>query len=191
MNLFALSQRIRELRRQRGMTLEQLANATSLTQSLLSKVENFRVTPSLPALGRIAAALGIPLSALVEGLDSSQPFVIIRRRERLRVERDRPRSSIDYYALAQERPAKSMNPFILHVPPGEPRKEPLPHEGEEFLLVLQGRVQLEYEDNRYTLESGDGAYFDASQPHRLINPAESAAEVLCVFSDPGASTAEI
>lgn len=182
MNLFALSQRIRDLRRQHGFTLEKLASATGLTQSNLSKVENFRVTPSLPALGRIAAALGITVSDLLDGLDARPGIVVVRKQDRQPVERDRPHSAIRYYALASERRAKSMDPFLLKVPPGEPRKEALPHEGEEFLMVLKGKIELEYDGKRHALRNGDCAYFDAARDHRILNPSTTEAEVLCVFS---------
>lgn len=181
MNLVFLAQRIQELRRRRGLTLEQLAERTDLTQSVLSKVENFRVTPSLAALGRISSALGVTLSDLVSGIDEKRPLVIVPKRERQTVERDRPRSDIVYRALAHTQTAKLMEPLLLEVPPGEPRKEALPHEGEEFIMVVKGTVELEYGETRHRLSPGDCAYLDATEKHRLLNPGRATAEVLCVF----------
>ena len=182
MNLVFLAQRIRELRRKRGLTLEQLAERTQLTQSVLSKVENFRVTPSLPALSRIAGALGVTMADLVTGLGEKPRLVIVPRADRNVVERDRPRSDIVYYSLAACNHPKLMEPLLLEVPPGEPRKEALPHEGEEFIMVLRGTVDLEYGQERHRLGPGDCAYLDAAEPHRLLNPGETSASVLCVFS---------
>src|SRR5690625_7040693 len=82
MNLVFLAQRIREIRKKRILTLEQLAERSQLTQSVLSKVENSRVTPSLSALSRIAAALGVTLSELVEGIDEERPMTVMRHGER-------------------------------------------------------------------------------------------------------------
>jgi len=182
MNLVFLAQRIREIRHKRGLTLEQLAERTRLTQSVLSKVENFRVTPSLQALSRIATALGVTMADLVTGLGEKPQLVIVPRDQRQVVERDRPRSSIVYQALAASRHAKLMEPLLLEVPPGEPRKEALPHEGEEFIMVLEGTVDLEYGDETHRLAAGDCAYLDAVEPHRLLNPGDTKASVLCVFS---------
>ena len=182
MNLVFLAQRIREIRRKRGMTLEQLAERTQLTQSVLSKVENFRVTPSLPALSRIAGALGVTMADLVTGIGEKPRLVIVPSADRHVVERDRPRSDIVYYSLAACHHAKLMEPLLLDVPPGEPRKEALPHEGEEFIMVMKGTVELEYGGQRHRLSQGDCAYLDAAEPHRLINPGKTNASVLCVFS---------
>ena len=69
MNLIQLSQRLRSFRVQRGYTLEQVSEMTGLTRGVLSKVENFRVTPSLATLSKMAQAFGITMSELFEGLD--------------------------------------------------------------------------------------------------------------------------
>jgi len=130
MNLVELAQRIKARRIERMMTLNQMAQRSRLTRSMLSKVQNFRVTPSLEALSRIAQCLRIPLSELLDGLDEKQPQLAhIRKHERLEVERDRPVSKIVYHDLAHKRSDKIMAPIALQVPPGEPRKERLAHEG--------------------------------------------------------------
>ena len=79
MNLIQLAQRIRSARTDRQLTLEQLAERTGLTKSVLSKFENFRVTPSLGALGNIAEALGVTMSELLDGVDERPSMVVVRR----------------------------------------------------------------------------------------------------------------
>lgn len=181
MNLVELAQRIRKLRLDRRMTLEQVASKTALTRSWLSKVENFRVTPSLQALGEIAAALGVPVSHLVEGLDAKPQLVLIRKHDRLVVERDGAHSNIRYESLAYKRASRAMDPFLLTVQARDISREPLSHEGEEFLLVVSGRIDMKYGEDSHTLETGDSLYFDGSTRHCLLNPYASPAEVLCVF----------
>jgi len=160
MNLMQLAQRIRDARQRRDMTLEQLASEAGLTRSFLSRVENFRATPSLPALVQIARSLGVTVAELVEGLDDRPSVVVIRSDERQRFERDRPHSKIEYYALAAKRPAKNMEPFLLVVPPGIARSQKHAHEPEEFLMVLEGKLDCEYGDQTYRLEEGDCLYAD-------------------------------
>jgi len=181
MNLVELGQKIRALRIERGMTLDDVVSKSGLTRSWLSKVENFRVTPSLPALGEIAKALGVKVSSLLEDLDSRPDFVIVKSGDGLRVSRDSEASSIVYESLAHERPDRTMDPFVLIVPPGGGRSKSLSHDGEEFLRVLSGKVQFFYGEGVHELAAGDSLYFDAVTPHRLENPGPKPAQVLCVF----------
>ncbi len=181
MNLIELAQRIKARRRELELTLEQVASRTGLTRSVLSKVENFRVTPSLPALGRIADALEVTLAGLLKGLDKKPQLVVVHKGEGVRIDRDRPNSKIVYESLAHERYTKTMEPLLLSVPGGTARKEALAHEGEEFLMVLSGSVDLQYGQEVQRLRAGDTAYFDAHVEHRLINRNKRPAKVLCVF----------
>jgi transcriptional regulator with XRE-family HTH domain len=180
MNLVELAQRLKTLRLEKRLTLEEVADRTGLTRSWLSKVENFRVTPSLPALGQISRALGIPIDELVRGLDERPEMVVVRQNERKRIERDH-NTQTTYDSLAYKRVNRRMDPFILTVPPGDVDRDALPHEGEEFLLVLSGQVDFEYNGELYRLENGDSLYFDANVKHRLRNGYKKPAQVLCVF----------
>ncbi len=183
MNLVELAQRIKARRLERKLTLEQAASTAGQTRSWLSKVENFRLTPSLPALARVANALGVTMSELVEGLDRRPQIAIIRKSERELVERDRPNSKIRYESLGHKRPSRVMDPFVLTVPPGETGRQAMAHEGEEFLIVMEGTVDLEYNEDIHSLSAGDSAYFDAKVRHRLINRGKKRATVLCVFHE--------
>ncbi len=188
MNLIGLAQRIKAQRRDLGLTLEQVASRTGLTRSVLSKVENFRVTPSLPALGKIAGALGLTVADLVTGLEERPQLIVVRKGQGSQIERDRPNSEIVYESLAFQRNTKAMEPLLLTVPGGTARKQPLAHEGEEFLLVLSGSVELEYGSDIELLKTGDSAYFDAHVQHRLNNRNNRPAKVLCVFGTVGQQT---
>ncbi|MGH8021074.1 MAG: cupin domain-containing protein [Opitutaceae bacterium] len=181
MNLVELAQRIRAARQSRGLTLDQVSESSGLGKGLLSKVENFRVTPTLPTLAKLCETLGVKLSELLEGLDQKPKLCAIRRGERKLVERDGGQSNIIYHSLAHGRANRSMDPFELVVPAGGGRRQPMPHEGEEFLTVLEGRVEFEFDGRVHSLEAGDSLYFDAETDHRLFNVSKKDARVLCVF----------
>lgn len=182
MNLVELSQRIKQRRLDLGMRLEEVAAAAGQTRSWLSKVENFRITPSLPALARVAEALRVSTSSLLEGLDAKPKIVLTRQQDRQPIRRDPQNSNIAYSGLVRGRTRRRMNPFLLDVPAGGGRSVSRPHEGEEFLIVLAGQVTLRYGDQTFELDPGDTLYFDADVPHRIANPHDQAAQVLCVFS---------
>jgi transcriptional regulator with XRE-family HTH domain len=181
MNLVELSQRIKQRRQELGLSLEEVAAAAGQTRSWLSKVENFRITPSLPALARVAEAMRISLATLLDGLDSKPQIVLTKKKERRAIERDSQNSDIIYRTLTNGRANRRMSPFVLEVPAGGGRSVSRPHEGEEFLIVLRGKVTLEYGKETFQLAEGDTLYFDADTPHRLHNPYKVKAEVLCVF----------
>lgn len=180
MNLVELAMRLKQLRLERGMTLEQVASDAGLTRCWLSKVENFRVTPSLPALSSMASTLGVSLADLFEGLDERPALVVVRKGDGAIVVRDEEDSSYRYEALAHPRPARRMDPFILTVPPGgsRPLKD---HGGEEFMHVLSGRIHLDYDDESHKLGPGDSAYFDGTRPHRLRNAGKATSRLLIVY----------
>lgn len=181
MNLVELSSRIKAARLSRGYTLDRLAELSGVQKGILSKLENFRVTPSLPTLAKVAEALGISLSELFAGLDEKPRLSIVRKGERKPVERNREDSDIDYHSLAHKRPDRRMDPFLLHVPAGGGRRQAMPHEGEEFMLVVKGSVVLDFEGEEHALAEGDCAYFDGEVDHRIFNPGGKDATVLCVF----------
>ncbi|MFG0264662.1 MAG: helix-turn-helix domain-containing protein [Rhodopirellula sp. JB055] len=179
MNLVELAQRLRQLRFDRGLTLDEVAEQIGQTKSWLSRVENFRITPSLSALADLASVLGVSTSSLLEGLDDRPQIVCVRQSDRKPISRDAD-SSIEYFSLAHERAHRTMDPLVLKVPSGEER-EPRTHEGEEFLMVLKGRVRFFYGEQEFTLSKGDSLYFDSEVEHCLSNPYANEAEVLCLF----------
>jgi transcriptional regulator with XRE-family HTH domain len=186
-NLVELAERIKTFRLDQRLTLQQVASRTGLTRSWLSKVENFRVTPSLPALGRIAESLGVTVAQLVEGLENRPNLVVTRKGEGKMILRDSPKSKTVYESLAHEHTGRKMDPFLLRVPPGDVHRAAMPHEGEEFLMVFSGQIDFEYDDQVHTLRKGDSLYFNAAVKHRVLNRYTGPAELLCVFYGQGDS----
>jgi transcriptional regulator with XRE-family HTH domain len=117
MNPVELAQRIRKHRLNRQFTLEDAATRSGLTRSWLSKVENFRITPSLPALGQIASALSVTVAERVQGLDKKPTLTKVANDERKVVEREKSKTNTTVYeSLAHKSPDRSMDPFLLTVP---------------------------------------------------------------------------
>ncbi|MBN8456864.1 MAG: cupin domain-containing protein [Verrucomicrobia bacterium] len=183
MNLLELASRVRAARVRRNLTLDQVSELSGLGKGLISKVENFRVTPSLPTLAKLCEALGVTMAELLSGLDSSPKLCVVRLEDRVEVERDGDVSDVRYASLAHSRPSRGMDPLELRIPPHGGRRVALTHEGEEFLLVVEGPVLLEYDGENHELAAGDAAYFDAGMPHRILNPGDGEARVLSVNLD--------
>ncbi len=182
-NLIELATRIKAARKEKGMTLDALSTRSGVAKGIISKVENFRVTPSLPSIVKIAGALNIPLEKLFEGIgvENDNSSCIVKKSERKEVERDSECSSIRYFDMAPSRSWRKMDPFELSVPAGGGRTEPMHHEGEEFLTVLEGNIDFQLGEEKHHLEQGDSAYFNAEIPHCVQNSGKSDARLLCVF----------
>ncbi|HLS27104.1 MAG TPA: XRE family transcriptional regulator [Opitutales bacterium] len=182
MNLVFLAQRIREIRKKRILTLEQLAERSQLTQSVLSKVENSRVTPSLSALSRIAAALGVTLSELVEGIDEERPMTVMRHGEAPLFHDDHSNEQREFRSLAPTRHQKRIEPLIGKLA-AKTDWQPLPVQNDElFIYVIKGALEIRSGDEKCELKTGDSLYLDATDSVETQNPTSSPAEFLCILT---------
>lgn len=193
MNLLELSQTIRRVRLAQKMTVELLAKRSGFSKGFISQVENFRVTPSLKALEKIAAALGVAIGDLFAGPDSGEEFSFCRWTEGEELQRDdSARYGIRYLALAYRQPGRKMDPFILEYTPAAPRQL-LRHDAEEFFTVLEGAVEYAVCDDRTTrrMVAGETVYLKANIPHRAALADGCAyARCLVVYSEPAGSPVE-
>ncbi|MDH6196634.1 transcriptional regulator with XRE-family HTH domain [Mycobacterium frederiksbergense] len=166
-----MSALLRAVRQQRGMTLEELAEATGLTKSYLSKIERQRSTPSIAVAMKVARVLEVDVAQLF----SEDPAATT-----LAVDRAEGRPDGRYHALAAAMLGKAMSPFIVR-PTLKFAEHPHPaHAGQELVFVHAGTVELRYEEQLVTLEAGDCAYFDSSLPHQLRQRGSTRSEVLVV-----------
>jgi transcriptional regulator with XRE-family HTH domain len=162
-----LGEHLKDLRAARGMTLDRLATATGLTKSYLSKIQNSRKLPPIATLSRIASALGTGIGSFFgDILEAREGASVVRSNERLPVVRGGTAFGYDYVSLAHKRLSKSMEPFVFTFPSKIDTHVFFDHGGEEFVFILSGKVIFQVGDERWTLEEGDGIYFDAAIPHR-------------------------
>lgn len=187
MNLLELSKTIRELRKKQGMTVEALAKNSGFSKGFISQIENFRITPSLKALMKISAALGVSLEELFSGsAQPNRPYSFGNLSEGEVFDRDAGDShGIHYLALAHRQIGRKMDPFVIEYTPG-PEREFLMHDTEEFFILLEGELDYcIYDDsNKKHLVPGDTVYMQANVPHRVILPAScTRARALVIYSD--------
>lgn len=164
---------LRAVRRQRGLTLERLAEQTGLTKSYLSKIERGHSTPSIAVALKVARALDVDVGRLFSDEASAEKITIDRAA-------GADAGQNRYRALAPGMLGKSMSPFVVR-PSGAHTDLPhAEHTGQEFVFVHAGTVKLDYGDQTITLDTGDSAYFDASVSHKLRTVGTGAAEVVVV-----------
>jgi transcriptional regulator with XRE-family HTH domain len=165
-----LGQKIKNLRQRQGLSLPQVAEKASLSEPLMAQIEGEVVAPPVATLLKISRALNVNIGYFFQDQDAEKRAVIVPRNERKKVFRrihEEP-SKVGYYyeSLAYPKADKHMEPF--HVTFEVKNKEDLiffNHKGEEFIYVLDGQLEFNYEDETYALGTGDSLYFDASLPH--------------------------
>lgn len=178
-----LAPRLRALRRQHGLSLEQLAQRTGLTKSFLSKLERAASSPSISTVLKLAQAYDIGVAQLVgqHELSDDESVTVVRRADREPLVGRAGADGNRYEAMAGRRRFKMMNPFVIY-PPREKETEAtaFPHSGEEFLFVVKGNVEVSVAEHTFVLETGDCVYFDAELPHSVLTVGDENAEVLVV-----------
>jgi transcriptional regulator with XRE-family HTH domain len=160
-----IGKRIRFLRKERRITLEQLAEQIGLSKGYLSKVEKSGKSPPVSTLGLIAHALGVTISSLLGEENISTPICIVRKAERPLIARGGTAFGYSYEAVAHKFPNKIMEPFVLTLPLNPKKKTLYRHEGQEILFVLEGTMRFFHGADEYIVEEGDCIYFESSYPH--------------------------
>jgi transcriptional regulator with XRE-family HTH domain len=179
----ALGARIKALRTERGLRQNELAQKAKLTPSLLSQIESGKLTPSLHTLGRLAAALGVPIGALFEQAPNGRIHVG-RRKDYAQVSFDGSTERWEVLAAGLFRGkvravVSTLGPRGRGVAPERVRIEP----GEmKLMYVLQGKIALAYNGERHVLAAGDSAYLDGGIPHTWENLGPCSARTLWVIT---------
>lgn len=178
-----ISQRIRDLRKSKGLDQQTLAQRAGLARSYITLIESGKKTAAVSTLALIADALGVVVGEFFEDTDNFRSTKIaVSRGLEVKPPTQEPSHGYTFTPLSREKKRKIMDPFLVRLEPKTIQKYPFVHKGEEFDYVLQGRLKLIYEDEETILEAGDSVYFDASIPHRLEIIGDETVYVLSVNS---------
>jgi transcriptional regulator with XRE-family HTH domain len=177
----AIGQRIKEVRLQKNLTLEELANRSGCTRGFLSNIEQNRATPSITILQNIAEALDTRISDFVPDTINTAKIVRHSERETFQFEG----SSIVYSLLSTKFPHATIEAFFLTLTPARealPSDETRAHIGEEFIYILQGVLRLWYGETFYDLYPGDSVHFRSTVIHRLENRGDQPVVLLTLIT---------
>jgi transcriptional regulator with XRE-family HTH domain len=182
--------KIREIRTHRRLTLETVAKSAGFTRGYLSMVELGKKSPPIASLAKMAHALNIDIAELFDDKKPEERFAVTRWKERKPVVRNGTSFGYKYESLASAMRNRRMDPFIITYPDrnrGDSggKLKWFDHEGDEFLFVLQGALNVYLEDKKYTLKKGDSIYFDSSIRHAGEGIAKVPAIALVMVFSPG------
>jgi transcriptional regulator with XRE-family HTH domain len=175
-------ERLRYLRQQRGMTLQQASKATGVAQSTLSKMENEQLSPTYNLMQKLALGLEIEIPQLFA--PSSEPK-ISGRRSVTRKGKGRPHATAtyDHELISMDLESKRMVSFKSRVRARslDEFSDWVSHDGEELLMVLEGQVTVYTEEyEALVLDEGDSSYFDSTMGHAVVSSSEEDALILWV-----------
>lgn len=181
--------KIKTLRETQQMTTEQLAENAGLTLEQVDLMENSDTIPSLAPLIKVARALGVRLGTFLDDNTNLGPVVNKKsdqqKTKSFSSQASRDNSSLDFFALAGQKSGRHMEPFLIDINNSTSLDKPLStHEGEEFIYVLAGSIEVRYGQNTYTLEAGESIYYDSIVDHLVTAANNEPAKILAVVYAP-------
>ena len=183
-----LGNKIRNLRKHRAMTLQEVSDFTGLSKPLLSQIENNIAAPPIATLIKISTALGVKISHFFQDQNMEDRVVVVRKDQRYSVKKlfhhkNETRIGYRWESLAYPMVGKQMEPFVVEI---EPREEQdlvfNDHKGEEFHFILKGIVEFRSAEQVHRLKKGDSIYFDSSIPHALRGIDGVAKSLIVIFA---------
>jgi transcriptional regulator with XRE-family HTH domain len=168
--------RIRQLRKEKGISLEDLSSLTGFDVALLEDIETGKEQPQLGTVMKLSKALDSAVGRLVSGM-GTKLYSITRKNDRKQVVRTASKTSkknvYSYMSLAPEVQGRHMEALIVQLEKNE-TKEISVHNGEEFVFVLDGVANLTIANESYDLEPGDSAYYLSTTAHYITAKTERA-----------------
>jgi transcriptional regulator with XRE-family HTH domain len=183
--------KIKAMRQAKQLGLAEVAERSGLSIEQIERIENDVDFPSLAPLIKIARVLGVRLGTFLD--DQSELGPVICRKGDNREDNTISFSNngagshkhMDYHSLSQDKSVRHMEPFLIDIAPSKNADFILStHEGEEFIYVLEGIVEINYGKATYILEEGDSIYYDSIVAHHVHAYAQNTAKIIGVVYTP-------
>lgn len=171
----SIGERLRDRRKELGLTLKDVADGAGLSVGFISQVERHLTVPSLSSLASISRVLRTPITSFLSQPDGGQPHTRHDERPVYAVQAN----GLQYERLSARFPGNVLNSVIVHEPPGM-RSEPIRHEGEEMFFVLKGEITVEVDGEATVLSAGDSIHFESTRCHSSWNHTTEAVTILHV-----------
>jgi transcriptional regulator with XRE-family HTH domain len=182
--LIAVGERIRNLRELKGLSLGDVSQRTGLSEDMLKRIEADVVAPPLGTLTKLARALEMKMGYLLTG-GEPKSYAVTRRGERKPVSRhaaqQQRKYGYSYLSLAPGMRDRNMEPFLVTLAPTAEEMPGSVHEGEEFLYVLEGEMEVLIGEHREILYPGDAIYYRSDTPHQVLCHQDKPTRVLAVL----------
>jgi transcriptional regulator with XRE-family HTH domain len=179
-----VGERVKRAREKRGLSLLDISRRTGIDVSLLSEIEEGQSAPPLGTVVKLAKALEMKMGYFISG-DELRPFTIVHRGDRKVVSRyDSKRDKhygYGYESLAPYKKDRHMEPFLVTLQPATTEEERSAHDGQEFIFVLTGSMEVRLGEEIHVLEPGDAIYYDSTVPHLVKCHGQETTRILAVL----------
>lgn len=179
----SIGDRIKKSRNEKALSLRELASKVELSASFLSQIEQGKASPSIENLKKIATALDVRVSYLIEDEEDKVNKEIVKKNDRKYIES--LDSNTKMALLTTTNMDKTMEPILYEIGPyGESGRSYYSHNGEEFIFIVQGNLDVYINEEVHKLEEGDSLYFKSNQRHRFKNNTDKPTKALWVVNPP-------
>lgn len=183
-----LGKRIKRFRELNEISLDDLAQRTGLDRAFLQSLEDDSVYPSLGPLLKVARGLGVRMGTFLDDELGHDPLIVRlgAREEGLSMlnGKDCP-VDMKFYSLGKGKTDRHMEPFFVEIMPSACSERKLSsHEGEEFIVVHEGVIEVTYGSDVLTLSKGDSIYLNSIVPHHVAASGDSPASIYAVLYFP-------
>jgi transcriptional regulator with XRE-family HTH domain len=184
-----VGEKIKQIREMKKVSIEELAVRSGMELAMIQKIEQEKNIPSLAPLVKIARALGVRLGTFLDDTDNYGPVVVrsgeYQKGARFTSQSSEAREHLNFFSLAFDKAGRNMEPFIVDIEPGQQSDYMLSsHEGEEFIYVLEGEIEINYGKEVYRLAKGDSIYLDSIVLHNVHAGNNHSAKILAVVYAP-------
>ncbi|SMF25605.1 helix-turn-helix domain-containing protein [Desulfovibrio gilichinskyi] len=182
-----IGHRIKTFREKQNISLQEFSKRTGLGIDFLEALEEKDKYTSLGPLLKIARALGVRLGTFLDDHISKDPLIIRldeRQQELTMHPDDETAASLKYFALGKGKTDRHMEPFFIQIEPSNEEHKLTSHEGEEFIIVVSGQLEVVYGKETSILEAGDSTYYNSVVPHSVAAYGDSKCEIYAVLYFP-------
>ena len=183
-----LGMRVKKYREEMDMSRESLAENTGLDLAAIVALEEENLYPSIGPLQKVARALKVRLGTFMDDVDAIGPIInrAVEREVDLTMQKNRnKKASYRYHSLGKGKADRNMEPFFVEImPDANTDTELSSHQGEEFIVVMEGRLKLIYGKETHILEAGDSAYYNSIVPHHVGTADDTPCSIYAVIYYP-------
>ena len=177
------------IRHQKNISTNELAERCGFSAAMMEQIEQNETIPSLGHLIKVARALGVRLGTFLDDMDQLGPVITrngdMKKGSSFSNKNSTASLNLDFFPLASDKSGRHMEPFIVEInPTADSDFVQSSHEGEEFIYVLSGTIEIRYGKNVYTLSEGDSIYYDSVVDHHVHSADDSPAKILAVVYAP-------